>query len=496
MSCEYFLEMKNITKTFHGVYALKDVELHVKSGEIRALIGENGAGKSTLMKILDGLYTADTGEILIEGEQVDIKSPMDARKYGINFMHQEICLAENMTIAENLYLGLETTKGLFIDKKEMLRLTQKHLDELELGLKADMLVQKLSLAQQQMVEIARALFFDAKLVVMDEPTSSLTNKEVESLFLHIEKLKKRNISVIYISHRMEELFRVADTVTVLRDGMYIGTKRICEITNESLISMMVGRKLEHAASVRMKGSDTIFEVKDLKNKYLKNISFELKRGEILGFAGLVGAGRTEMAKAIYGIDSLEKGTILLQGKEIKNSSAKDAIDHGIVLIPEDRKRYGLITMLDVGFNLTLAVLNEFIKGCMVNRKKEKKIIDQYSTALSIKMASRKQVCAGLSGGNQQKVVISKWLAVNPKVIIMDEPTRGIDVGAKSEIYDLIFKLAREGIAIIIISSELPEILRLSSRIAVMHEGELSVILDAVNQEVTQEQIMYFATGGK
>lgn len=490
-----YLSMKGINKSFSGVSALHDVHLDVRGGEVHALMGENGAGKSTLMKILAGLYHADSGEIYINGEQVQITGPLEARKYGINFIHQEICLAENMTITENLYLGMEKQNGPFLSKKEMTEFTQKHLDMMGLNLRADMQVQGLSIAQQQMVEIARALFFDAKLVVMDEPTSSLTNKEVDSLFEQIEKLRQNNVSIIYISHRMEEIFKIADRVTVLRDGGYVGTRDMKDLTLDELISMMVGREIQNGGmKEKVRGGKDILEVKHLTNQRLHDISFSLRKGEVLGFAGLVGAGRTEMAQALYGIDKYE-GEVILNGKPIHNRCVPDALDNHIVLVPEDRKKYGLITSLDVKFNLTLAVLKQFITGCHVNKKRESEIIDEYSRKLSIKMSGPSQICAGLSGGNQQKVVISKWLALNPEVIIMDEPTRGIDVGAKDEIYDLILRLAKEGISVILISSELPEILKLSSRIAVMYEGRLQTIIDTENRDVTQEEIMYYATGG-
>lgn len=490
-----YLSMKDISKSFSGVSALRNVHLDVNAGEVHALMGENGAGKSTLMKILAGLYSADTGEVYINNEQVHISNPVDARNYGINFIHQEICLAENMTIAENLYLGMEKEKGLFLDKKAMVEFTQKHLDIMGLNLHADMKVNELSIAQQQMVEIARALFFDAKLVVMDEPTSSLTNKEVDSLFEQIEILRKKNVSIIYISHRMEEIFKIADRVTVLRDGEFVGCKRIDELSNDELISMMVGRELQNnGVKEKVRGGEDILEVKHLTNSRIHDINFSLRKGEILGFAGLVGAGRTELAQALYGIDKYE-GEILLNGELIHNKSVSDALENRIVLVPEDRKKFGLITSLDVKFNLTLAVLKQFIKGCHVDKKREHDIINEYSNKLAIKMSGPNQICASLSGGNQQKVVISKWLALHPAVIIMDEPTRGIDVGAKDEIYNLILKLASEGISIIFISSELPEILKLSSRIAVMYEGHLQTILDTEDKNVTQEEIMYYATGG-
>ena len=490
-----FLEMRHISKSFSGVAVLKDVHLGVKAGEVHALMGENGAGKSTLMKILAGIYSCEKGEIFINGNKIIIHDTIAARNQGINFIHQEICLAENMSIAENLYMGMELRNGPFIDQKRMLEITQEHLDTLGLELKADDKVSNLSIAQKQMVEIARALFFEAKLVVMDEPTSSLTNKEVESLFQQIVFLKKKNVAVIYISHRMEEIFRIADRVTVLRDGTYIGTEAVKAINMQKLISMMVGREISQERMSIPKGKDIILQVRGLTNRYLNNINFELKRGEVLGFAGLVGAGRTELACAIFGIDPIKSGEIILNGKKVLHKSPRDAIHNGIVLVPEDRKKFGLITSLSVKFNLTLPILYKFIKGISINKVFENQIIENYTNKLSIKMSSVNQLCSGLSGGNQQKVVISKWLAAEPSIIILDEPTRGIDIGAKQDIYNLIKNLADQGLSIILISSELPEILKLSSRIAVMHEGVLEKIFDSP-ETVTQEMIMYYAVGGQ
>lgn len=490
-----FLEMAHITKKFSGVTVLKDVHLDIEAGEVHALMGENGAGKSTLMKILAGIYACDEGEIRINGETVVIHDTISARNQGINFIHQEICLAENMSIAENLYIGMEIRKGLFLDKKKMVEITQEHLNALGLDLDANTQVSALSIAQKQMVEIARALFFDAKLVVMDEPTSSLTNKEVDSLFEQVELLKQKQVAIVYISHRMEEIFKIADRVTVLRDGQYIGTKNICDIDMQQLISMMVGRGISQERMDVPNGSDSILQVKNFCNRYLKNVSFDLKRGEVLGFAGLVGAGRTELAYAIFGIDPLNSGELILNGKKVVHKSPQDSIRNGVVLVPEDRKQYGLVTSLSVKFNLTLPILYKFIKGIRVDTEKERKIIDNYANKLAIKMSGVDQICAGLSGGNQQKVVISKWLASEPSVIILDEPTRGIDIGAKQDIYNLIKELAEQGLSIILISSELPEILKMSSRVAVMHEGELEHIFESV-EGVTQEQIMYYAVGGK
>lgn len=496
MKHENVLEMKNINISFFDVQVLHDVNFSLRPGEIHALMGENGAGKSTLMKILNGVYKATSGEIYIDGKKAEIHSPNDARDNGISFMHQEILMAGNMTIAENIYMGVEPVSNGFVDMKTMNEKAQEMLDSLGLKLSAQQQVGPLSVAQQQMIEIARALSFHAKIIVMDEPTSSLTNREVEVLFDQIRKLKEQNIAVVYISHKMDEIEAICDRITVLRDGHYIGTENIKEVSIDKIVSMMVGREIENMYDTKLHhGTETILEVKNLSNYYLKDISFELKKGEILGFAGLVGAGRTELARAIFGIDPVDSGEICLKGKKISCKNPQEAIRLGIGLVPEDRKRQGLVLMHSVAYNLTLAIVDTFIKGVHVNHKKEQEIIDQYANKLSIKMSSPEQKCINLSGGNQQKVVISKWLATGADVLILDEPTRGIDVGAKSEIYHLISELADKGIAVIVISSELPEVINLSSRVVIMHEGRLLDILDKEKEDITQEKIMMCIAGG-
>lgn len=496
MKQENVLEMKHINISFFDVQVLHDIDFSVRPGEIHALMGENGAGKSTLMKILNGVYKATSGEIYIEGEKAAISSPNDARDYGISFMHQEILMAGNMTIAENIYMGVEPMAGGFVDMKTMNGKAQEMLDTLGLKLSAEQQVGLLSVAQQQMIEIARALSFHAKIIVMDEPTSSLTNREVEVLFEQIRKLKEQNIAVIYISHKMDEIEAICDRITVLRDGHYIGTEVVKEVSLDKIVSMMVGREIENMYGSRYHpGGEPVLEVKHLSNYYLKDVSFSLKKGEILGFAGLVGAGRTELARAIFGVDSIDSGEVLLKGKKINCKNPREAIKLGIGLVPEDRKKQGLVLMHSVAYNLTLAIVDTFIKGIHVDHKKEQKIIDEYAGKLSIKMSSPEQKCINLSGGNQQKVVISKWLATGADVMILDEPTRGIDVGAKSEIYHLINELADKGISVIVISSELPEVINLSSRVAIMHEGRLIDIMDAAEEEITQEKIMMCIAGG-
>lgn len=502
MPNEYLVELKHIRKSFYGVEVLHDVNFSIKPGEVRGLLGENGAGKSTLMKVLNGIYQPNGGEIYIHGEKKVFRIPDDARKCKIAFIHQEIALSPNLTIAQNLYLGNEIRKNkYFTDDETMLVRAQEVLVSVGLFLNAKTLVERLSIAQQQLVEIAKALMMDAELIVMDEPTATLSEKEVEYLFNQIDRLKKQGIAIIYISHRLNEILKVSDSLTVLRDGHLIDTRPAEGVTHEDIIHMMVGRKIDNLyISEKPEGTDTILQVKNYSNRKIHNINFELRRGEILGFAGLVGAGRTELMQAIFGIDPVEQGEIYLEGKRLSIKNPADAIKYGIALASEDRKQNGLILIQGVDYNITLPVVRTFIKGISVNRKKEKEIVDVYAHKLSIKMSSTRQLCQYLSGGNQQKVVISKWLATHAKVLILDEPTRGIDVGAKSEIYKLMKELADSGISIIMVASELPEIVNMSSRIAVMHEGELVKIMEQeeivqYSDDEIQAKVMYYATGG-
>lgn len=491
------LKMSHISKSFMGVKALQDVSLEVQKGEVHALLGENGAGKSTLIKILGGILKRDDGIIEINGEPANIQCVQDARSYGISIIHQEISLTSTLTIAENIFMGQEICHGGFLSNHEMNKQAQSALDSMGLDLDARTPVGQLSIARQQSVEIVRALFFDSKIIVMDEPTASLTEAEVNQLFQRIRQLKEAGVSIIYISHRLEELFEITDRVTVMRDGHYIDTVNTAETNKEQLVSLMVGRSLENKMfpEHRPVGGDVLLEVRGLTNGINRNVSFELRRGEILGFAGLVGAGRTEMARSLFGLDPMCSGEILIDGKPVTIRSPQEAIRNGVALVPEDRKNQGLILLNTIGFNLTLPVLDKFIHGISVNRKAEKDIISNYAHSLSIKMASTEQYAAELSGGNQQKIVISKWLAAEPKIIIMDEPTRGIDVGAKSEIYHLMNRLAMAGMSIIMISSELPEVIQVSSRIAVMSEGSIVTVIDQQNGLTTQETIMHYATMG-
>lgn len=489
------LKMSNISKSFSGVPALQNFSIECYSGEVHVLMGENGAGKSTLLKILTGNYLADSGEIIIDGKPINIRNTANAIQHGIAMIYQEIHLCQGMSIAENIFRGRELKKGLFVDFAEMERQAQVLLDSLDMDIQSSAMVSELTIAQQQMVEIAGALSQNARILILDEATASLTDKEVQALFRTIRELTAKGVAIIYVSHRMNETFEIGNRVTILRDGQYIATRMVKDTTEDELIELMVGRPLEklfdHNKPV---GGETVLEVKHFCNKKLQDVSISLRKGEILGFSGLVGAGRTELARAIFGLDPIDSGELVLEGQPVHIKNPQDAIDHHIALVPEDRKNAGLVLINSVGFNLTLTVLKEFIRGPFVNEKKENEIIEQYRNSLSIKMASVEQEAGSLSGGNQQKIVISKWLATKPKYLIMDEPTRGIDVGAKAEIYDLMFRLAREGMSILLISSDLPEIINLSSRVVVMHEGSVAAVLDPHEEELTQVKIMNYATG--
>lgn len=496
-----YLEMFHISKTFPGAKVLHDVDFGIRLGEVRALVGENGAGKSTLMKILGGIYKKDveSGQIFIDGNEVSINSVKDAQKQGIYIIHQELCLAANMTVYDNLFMGseLELVKGILNDK-EMMRRAQNIIDEIGLSIDCRQIVGKLSIAEQQMVEICKALLTRAKIIVMDEPTSSLTNLEIEHLFEQIEILKKNHIGIIYISHRMDEIFKISDSISVLRDGHMIGTKKAAEVSDDALIEMMVGRHIDkymkHTDELAI--GDVCLEVQGLTNDKLKDVSFHVRKGEIVGFAGLVGAGRTETARALFGIDRRKSGKIFRDGKEVQIKDANDAIRCGIGYVPEDRKKEGIIPMKSIRYNMTLAVLEEFMGRIGINKRREETVFNEYSHKLSIKYASAEQAIRLLSGGNQQKVVVSKWLATKPDVIILDEPTRGIDIGAKTEIYQLIVEMARQGVAVVMISSEMEEVINLSTRIYVMYEGRITGEISQKEVEhITQEKIMRLATGG-
>ena len=482
MSDTVLLEMNHIKKGFPGVQALKDVSFQLRAGEVHALLGENGAGKSTLIKVLGGIYASDGGGISINGKPVTIHSVLDAQRNGISVIHQELVLVPHLSVAENIFLGREPMRaGRTVDFKKMNRDAGAILDSFDLDILPDAEISSLTIAQRQMVEIIKALSFNAKILVMDEPTSSLSEKDVGFLFETINKLKKENVGIIYISHRMNELKQITDRITVLRDGEYIGTRNTAEATTDELIAMMVGRQLTNYYT-RDYGnpSETVLEVRGLSDgKLLKDVSFQLRKGEILGFAGLVGAGRSEVMKCVFGIDPFVKGEILVGGKPVNIGSPEDAMNLGIALVPESRKEEALFPAQSVMFNITIKTLKEFIRGIMVNANRERDITREYVDKMAIKTPSYQQVMGNLSGGNQQKVIIGRWLATKPKILILDEPTRGVDVGAKAEIYAMM------------ISSELPEVINMSDRVIVMSGGRITECLP--REDLSQEKIMKYAT---
>jgi len=488
------LEMVNISKSFPGVKALDKVSLRAFPGEVMGLLGENGAGKSTLMKILSGVYKKDEGIIKIDGKEVEINGIKDAKRLGISIIHQELSLLPNLTIYENLFLGNEIVKGFKLNKKDMIQKSQELLKKFNFNKSPKTLTRDLTVGEMQMVEIIKAISKNAKIVIMDEPTTALTEVETERLFTIINQLKQQNIAIIYISHRMEEIFRICDRITVLRDGTFVGEEDIKNVTKDKLISMMVGRKLEEQFPyVEVEKGKTILEVRNLSWKKIKDVSFNLKEGEILGIAGLMGSGRTEVAKLIFGEYKKEKGEILVEGKKVNINSPKDAIKNGIAYLSEDRKKEGLVLKLSVLENMMIANLKAYEnKFKRLNKKKQLSDCKDYIKKLSIKTSSPYQIIKNLSGGNQQKVIIARWLLNSPKVLIIDEPTRGIDVGAKKEIYDILNQLKKQGKGIIMISSEMEEILGISDRIIVMHEGRITGEIS--RKEANQELIMKYAVG--
>lgn len=487
------LEMKGICKSFNGVPALQDVQLTLKSGEVHALLGENGAGKSTLIKILGGIYSKDSGEIYIDGRPVQITSVKDARENGISIIHQELMMLPQMTIFENVFLGQEYKKNGFVKRSEMIQKTKEMLEFFSLDLDPREKLGHLPIAQQQIIEIIKAISFGARIIVMDEPTSSLSEKEVDFLFSAIRRLKKENVGIIYISHRMSELDEIADRITVMRDGGYVSTEITKEVTREELITKMVGRTLgDYYIHTHTPSDEVVLDVKDYSDGgSVKGASFTLHRGEVLGFAGLVGAGRSELMNCIFGVSKKHSGELMLEGKNIEIRSVKDAMKAGLALVPEDRKQEALYPDQSVRYNMTIEVLDSFLKAGRYNGRQEAAIVEEYAEKMSVKMASSSQKIVRLSGGNQQKVIIGRWLACNPKILILDEPTRGVDVGAKMEIYEIIDELAKAGVSIIVISSELPEVIGISDRIVVMGEGKIRGVMG--REEANQERIMSLAT---
>ena len=497
------LRMSGISKRFPGVQALDDVAFEVAPGEIHALLGENGAGKSTLLKILSGAQQPDSGTISLAGAPVTMATPHDAQRLGIVTIYQEFTLAPNMTVAENVFIGREPGAGPFVNWRKMAAQTRAITDRLGLGLKPFSFVRDLSVAEQQMVEIARALSMQSRLIVMDEPTSALSSAEVDKLFRIVRDLKTQGLSTIFVTHRLEEVMEICDRYTVLRDGRLVGGGKVADTSVDGIIRLMVGRQVEalfahreEAATgdvaLRVEGLSRRGKAQDQNAAVLDNVSLEVRRGEILGVAGLVGAGRTEMARAVFGADRFDSGQVFVDGEPVSIRSPRDAIRRGIGLVPEDRKQQALFLSLGVRINLSMAAHDRILSaGIFIDEAAERRIVEEFRKSLNIRMASPDQIIANLSGGNQQKVVLARWLALRPRVLIVDEPTRGIDVGAKVEVHNLLYEMARNGIAIIAISSELPEVLAISDRIVTMREGRVTGEIS--RRDATEERLMAMMT---
>lgn len=503
MAFQTIVKMEGISKAFAGIKALDDVQIELRKGEVHALMGENGAGKSTLMKIMTGVYSSDSGKMYLHNtssnqlEEVEVKSPIAAQKLGLSMVFQEFNLLENMNIAENIFIGREPLGvGQTVDKKQLLQNAVAELKKVNLDIDPITEVSKLSCGQKQCVEIAKALSFNARVVVFDEPTASLSEKESQTLFKIIKDLKAKGVCIVYISHRMEEVFELSDRITVFRNGKYIDTVNTRDVQEKDIISMMIGHKLnilKKSGKEFVNKNKVVLEVKNVKIfPGAKPVNFKLYEKEILGFFGLVGAGRTELARIIFGVDSIGSGEIYVEGGKVKISSPKDAIQAGIGLVPEDRKGLGLVLGMSIKDNILISKIGQF-KSALLDKKVLKNITGAFISDLGISLRNEEQEVKELSGGNQQKVVIAKWLAMEPNILIMDEPTRGIDIGAKSEIYSLMRKMTEQGMSIIMISSEMTEVMQVSDRILVMHEGSISGELTA--EDVTKNNIMKAAFGG-
>lgn len=487
------VEMQNIHKSFGDVHVLKGINLQVNDGEIHALMGENGAGKSTLIKVLTGVYTKNSGKITIDGKETDIKTIADSEAVKIAYVHQELNVIREMTVCENLFLGKEILKGRVLDTKTMDSICSEKLETLGIGhIKPNTLMKDLSIGYQQMVEIAKALLIDAQLIILDEPTAALTNKEIENLFKIVLELKSKGVSFLYVSHRMEEIFRMCDRITILRDGQYIGTEDLKIVSEEKVVEMMTGKAIDdlYRKDLVTPGK-TMIEVKNLsKTGVFNNINFSVKAGEVLGFAGLMGAGRSEIMHAIFGSDSDYTGDIFIEGNKATIRTPLDGKKYGIGFVTEDRKEEGLILDFDVKENIAIPSLRNFLKGSVVDDNKIETVVDHYINKLKIKVFNSKQKVKSLSGGNQQKIVFAKWLETSPKILILDEPTRGVDVGAKKEIYEVINELKKQGVAIILVSSELPEVVGVSDRVAVVHDKTIAKIFEGDN--INHEEVLKVA----
>ena len=490
------IEMRGINKAFGSNQVLKDAGFLLKDGEVHALMGENGAGKSTLMKILTGVYTKDAGTIYVDGQEVSYKNPQEAEKAGIVFIYQELNVLFDLTVEENLFMGKEITKHFGIcDKKAMRAKAQEIMDRMGVNIPIDAVMSDLSVGQQQMVEICKALMVDAKVLIMDEPTAALTQSETEVLFEVMSSLRSKGVSIVYISHRMEEIFELCDRITILRDGQYIDTKYIKDITMDDVVQMMIGREIgERFPSRNVAIGGEVLRVEDLTHeKFFRNVNFSVRAGEVLGVSGLMGAGRTEIMQAIFGNLPGVTGKIFIEGQEISIRNPRQAIAAGIGFITEDRKTEGLLLEKSIAENIELANLGKVSKSSVLSAKKGTELVKRGISEFRIKCFGPEHECGNLSGGNQQKVVLAKWIYTDPKILILDEPTRGVDIGAKKEIYSVINELAAKGVAVIMVSSELPEVLGMSDRIMVVHEGKVTGIIDAATAD--QAKVMTLATGG-
>lgn len=492
---QYILEMIDISKAFPGVQALDKASLRVRPGSVHALMGENGAGKSTLMKCLFGIYQEDSGEIYLEGERVRFQNPRQALEKGVSMVHQELNQVLKRPIAENMMLGrFPKKKSGLIDHKAMNEFTQKAFDQIGLTIKPTTIMEKLSVSERQMVEIAKAVSYDAKVLILDEPTSSLTERETQRLFDIVRLLRDRGMGIVYISHKIEEIFQISDEVTVFRDGKWVGTEKTVDLTANDIVRMMVGRELTQRFPPKTnQPGEVIMEVRNLTGKYsprIQDVSFDLREGEILGVAGLVGAGRTEMLETLFGIATRESGTVTYRGKEIHNASAEEAIANGFALLTEERRATGIFPVLNIQQNSTIASIDKYKTKGFLSDKKLKTATDWVINSMAVKTPSQRTLIKSLSGGNQQKVIIGRWLLTEPQILLLDEPTRGIDVGAKYEIYQLIINLAEQGNSIIIVSSEMPELLGICDRIMVMSNYRMAGI--APRDELDQETIIQMA----
>ena len=490
------IEMRGINKSFGSNQVLKDAGFVLKDGEVHALMGENGAGKSTLMKILTGVYTKDAGTIYVDGQEVSYKNPQEAEKAGIVFIYQELNVLFDLTVEENLFMGKEITKKFGIcDKKAMREKAQEIMDRMGVKIPVNAVMSDLSVGQQQMVEICKALMVDAKVIIMDEPTAALTQSETEALFEVMNALRKKGVSIVYISHRMEEIFELCDRITILRDGTYIGTEYIKDITMDDVVQMMIGREIGERYPKRdVEIGGEILRVEGLTHeKLFRDVNFSVRAGEVLGVSGLMGAGRTEIMQAIFGNLPIVSGKLFIEGQEVSIKNPRQAIAAGIGFITEDRKTEGLLLEKSIAENIELANLGKVSKNSVLSKKKGAELVKRGIEEFRVKCFGPEHECGNLSGGNQQKVVLAKWIYTDPKILILDEPTRGVDIGAKKEIYNVINEMAAKGVAVIMVSSELPEVLGMSDRIMVVHEGHITGIIDA--ETADQAKVMTLATGG-